>query len=317
MNGQARVMVATNAFGLGIDKADIRFVVHYQMPAGLDAYYQEAGRAGRDGQPADCTLLFLRSDKAVQQFFMGGRYPSAADVDAVYRALLRSPDDEGARSGWTLPQLHDALDLPLNKLKVALSLLRRQKVAVQDKQSRLSLKSAALDDAGLQSLMNAYLQKREQDKAALEDMVDYAQTGQCRWHVLRAHFHHGLAGGELPAPCGHCDNCRRIGALNAELAAQAQLSERAADTVQALSASVPADQAPTPAATGLPPVVALPAFQADDMVKVKRYGQGRVVSADAQSVTVQFAAGDERSFQIGFVRLVAGRREAVSSHAPV
>ena len=77
MGDAARVMVATNAFGLGIDKPDIRFVLHYQMPSGLDAYYQESGRAGRDGEPARCTLLFLHSDKAVQQFFLAGRYPGA------------------------------------------------------------------------------------------------------------------------------------------------------------------------------------------------------------------------------------------------
>ncbi|HKB53842.1 MAG TPA: RecQ family ATP-dependent DNA helicase, partial [Ramlibacter sp.] len=69
MRGELRVMVATNAFGLGIDKADIRFVLHYQMPSGLGTYYQEAGRAGRDGAHSACTLLFLRSDRAVQQFF--------------------------------------------------------------------------------------------------------------------------------------------------------------------------------------------------------------------------------------------------------
>ena len=87
MAGRARVMVATNAFGLGIDKADTRFVVHYQMPAGLDAYYQESGRAGRDGEIAECTLLFLHSDKAVQQFFLAGRYPTKEDVADLYGAL--------------------------------------------------------------------------------------------------------------------------------------------------------------------------------------------------------------------------------------
>ena len=86
MAGEKRVMVATNAFGLGIDKADIRFVLHYQLPATLEAYYQEAGRAGRDGELARCTLLFLRGDKAIQQFFMAGRYPTEDDASTTAAA---------------------------------------------------------------------------------------------------------------------------------------------------------------------------------------------------------------------------------------
>jgi ATP-dependent DNA helicase RecQ len=83
MSGERRVMVATNAFGLGIDKPDIRFVLHYQLPAGLEAYYQEAGRGGRDGEHSVCTLLFLRADRAVQQFFLAGRYPPEDAMDGL------------------------------------------------------------------------------------------------------------------------------------------------------------------------------------------------------------------------------------------
>jgi superfamily II DNA helicase RecQ len=69
MSGRARTMVATNAFGLGIDRQDIRYVVHYQLPGSLEAYYQEAGRAGRDGEEARCTLLYDHTDRRVQLFF--------------------------------------------------------------------------------------------------------------------------------------------------------------------------------------------------------------------------------------------------------
>ena len=93
MNGHVDVVVATNAFGMGVDKADIRAVVHFNMPGTLEAYYQEAGRAGRDGQPADCTLIHAPGDRFLQEMFIENEYPSRAAVFSIYDFLRRLHDD--------------------------------------------------------------------------------------------------------------------------------------------------------------------------------------------------------------------------------
>jgi ATP-dependent DNA helicase RecQ len=87
MSGRAQVIVATNAFGMGIDKPDIRFVVHFHLPGSIEAYYQEIGRAGRDGQRSVCLLLFNYADKRTQDYFIEGSYPPPELIVKVYHAL--------------------------------------------------------------------------------------------------------------------------------------------------------------------------------------------------------------------------------------
>jgi ATP-dependent DNA helicase RecQ len=283
MAGEHRVMVATNAFGLGIDKPDIRFVLHYQLPPGLESYYQEAGRAGRDGEASTCTLLFLRSDKAVQQFFMAGRYPTEEDAKALY-AAMHEPPPEGDH--WNLALLHGRLALPRSKLQVALGLLRRQKIVERDADGGLRLLRSDLDPQALTRLMQAYRDKRDKDREGLERMVFYAQTGQCRWHVLLEHLEDG-------APferCEHCDNCRRIAAHEAVI-----------DHI----ATQPQEQQPSQAEEA-------PGFSRGDIVKVRRYGRGLVEEANALQVTVAFSDGSRRCFQPDFV---APYREVRRSNA--
>jgi ATP-dependent DNA helicase RecQ len=96
MKERVRVIVATNAFGMGIDKPNVRLVVHYAMPGTLEAYYQEAGRAGRDGEPADCFLLHSFQDRFTHEFFIKGSYPERSVVEDVYRVMRRAGASGGS-----------------------------------------------------------------------------------------------------------------------------------------------------------------------------------------------------------------------------
>ncbi len=188
------IMVATSAFGMGIDKPNIRWVTHMALPDSPDSYLQEVGRAGRDGAPARALLLWRPEDVALQRYFSGGT-PQAKDLKALASAL---------RDGLcTKTALKERTGLGPRKLGQLLALLERVNAAATGERGRIGVPRYAPEPVEAAKLAVREAERQQSVQRSRTDMMrHFAESQQCRGEVLLAYF-----GEHVPRPCEHCDNC--------------------------------------------------------------------------------------------------------------
>ena len=211
MDNRCRVITATNAFGMGIDKPDVRVVIHVALPSTLESYYQEAGRGGRDGRTSHAVLLYQPGDEQLPTALIERSHPSKSDVQAVYQAtcsFLRVAYGDHPEEPLIidLERLSALTRMPMGSLATGLEVLER-----------LSFWEIVADPVRPERRFVRFLRAREQKPridmhhvdrsrttalSRMDSMVAYAQTFQCRRYFLRTYY-----GESAPAQCGKCDVC--------------------------------------------------------------------------------------------------------------
>ena len=262
MRDQIDVMVATTAFGMGIDKQDVRFVVHYDVPESIDAYYQEAGRAGRDGQPALALLLWRQEDLGLRKFFANSGQIDPDEVERV-AIVLRAAHDP-----VPLPALRDALDMSETRLGQVLTRLEDAgAVELHGDGTVQAVQEGPSPGDAAAAAMAAQEARTTMDESRLTMMRNYVETRGCRRRFILTYF-----GEPAEEQCYTCDRC----------VADAAAGDWDIDLVAGDGADLP--------------------FPEQSRVRHKSWGEGLVLRHEGDSVVVLFDDVGYKTLSIDLVQ---------------
>ncbi|MFP5237356.1 MAG: RecQ family ATP-dependent DNA helicase [Acidobacteriota bacterium] len=202
MSGEVPVIVATNAFGMGVDKPDIRFVYHADVSDSLDAYYQEIGRAGRDGEPAEAVLFYRTQDISAQQFKTGPVQVDEPSLEATYNAIAHH------RKAIPRETICEETGLSARKLVGLLQKLEEVGAIEFNQEGKYRAKTKLPFAQILAEAEQHQKAQKEIRQRHLREMQQYAESRRCRRECLLRHF-----GDDYSGPCGNCDRCEQAGVL--------------------------------------------------------------------------------------------------------